>query len=546
MKRMKWNQLLAAFLCLCLAGMAPAWAEEPAAVSIELGETIRVNGAPITQDETCAVYAANDIVYYEAGHDFTYGEGTEADAHTPEEAAAHTVVHITRPGTYEVSGTLPKGQIAVDLGSDAKKDPQAVVTLILNNVDITCDVAPAIIFYKVYECGDKDEDTAVKDVNTAGAGANIILAEGSVNHIAGSYVARIYDPETVELNEDKTEVEDAKKLHKYDGAVYSRMSMNLDGSGVLNVKAANEGIDTELHLTINGGEWNITSGNDGINTNEDNVSVTTVNGGKVHITVDGSTGEGDGIDSNGWLVINGGEVIAESCAFSGDAGIDADKGVYVMGGNVTATGNMYDHIADESTTHVVFTFASRQQGGQTYTLKNAQSETVAQWTPANAFTYLVATWEGIAPGEYTLWQGETQLAGASTEMRGRMPMGGFGGGMPEMGQPPELPEGMEMPEDLEPGQMPEGMTPPELPEGMAFPEGIKDPEGAEPGQLPEMPAEGATPPAMPEGADFRRGGGRGWGGKGGRGQGTEGSLSTTFVIQEGANAFGSVAAAQTK
>ena len=38
------------------------------------------------------------------------------DAHTAEEAAAHTVVHITQPGTYVLSGTLSAGQIAVDHG----------------------------------------------------------------------------------------------------------------------------------------------------------------------------------------------------------------------------------------------------------------------------------------------------------------------------------------------------------------------------------------------------------------------------------------------
>ena len=62
----------------------------------------------------------------------------------------------------------------------------------------------------------------------------------------------------------------------------------------------------------------ITSGNDGINTNEDGVSVTTVNGGVLTIDVDGATGEGDGIDSNGWLVINGGTVIAAACGSSQD------------------------------------------------------------------------------------------------------------------------------------------------------------------------------------------------------------------------------------
>lgn len=66
----------------------------------------------------------------------------------------------------------------------------------------------------------------------------------------------IYDPDSVVLSEDGMTVEDSEKLHKYDGAFYSKMSMNVDGgeagTGVLNITADNEGLDTELHLTING------------------------------------------------------------------------------------------------------------------------------------------------------------------------------------------------------------------------------------------------------------------------------------------------------
>ena len=180
--------------------------------------------------------------------------------------------------------------------------------------------------------------TPLGTVDTSAAGANVLIADGTINNVTGSYVARIYDPDSVVLSEDGMTVEDSEKLHKYDGAFYSKMSMNVDGgeagTGVLNITADNEGLDTELHLTINGGTINITSGNDGINTNEDNVSVTTVNGGSVNIQVTGETGEGDGIDSNGWLVINGGAVTAAACSNSGDAGIDATMGITINGGTV--------------------------------------------------------------------------------------------------------------------------------------------------------------------------------------------------------------------
>lgn len=292
------------------------------AISIQLSDAgITVDGIAISTDENADVYAANDIVFYLADQGFTYGEGGPEDEHTQEEADKHTVVHITKPGSYAVSGFLSAGQIAIDLGEDAEEDPEAVVTLYLNGVDVNCDVAPAVIFYNVYECGEKNEENATKDVDTSAAGANVVIVDDTVNNINGSYVARIYKSYT--LNEAGTEVVDNKKLHKYDGTFYSKMSVNVDGgtkdTGVLNINAENEGLDSELHLTINGGIININSGNDGINTNEDNVSVTTLNDGQLNIVVNGSTGEGDGIDSNGWLVINGGILTSSACGFSGDA-----------------------------------------------------------------------------------------------------------------------------------------------------------------------------------------------------------------------------------
>ena len=112
-------------------------------------DTITVSGESISGDPTQAVYLSNDIVYYKDGTDFTYGEGTTTDMHTAEEAAEHKVINITKPGDYVLKGTLSKGQIAVDLGEDAEDDPNAVVTLEIRDANITCSVAPAIVFYNV-------------------------------------------------------------------------------------------------------------------------------------------------------------------------------------------------------------------------------------------------------------------------------------------------------------------------------------------------------------------------------------------------------------
>ena len=466
---------------------------------------ITVDGSAISTDGEGAVYAANDIVYYEEGHDFTYGEGTEEDAHSAEEAAAHTVVHIKKAGTYILSGKLSLGQIAIDLGQDAKRNAECVVTLVLNNVDITCTVAPAIIFYRVYECGSADTDDATANVDTSNAGANIILPSKTENTLRGAYVAKIYKPDSVELSDDGKEVVDAKKLHKYDGALYSKMSMNIwggmAGDGNLTVYATNEGIDSELHLSINGGNINIESGNDGINTNEDGVSVTTINGGALNIRVTGATGEGDGIDSNGWLVINGGQVFSQACATSMDAGVDSDMGIHINGGTVFATGNMLDRIAESQQNYAVFQLA--QAGSGNYSLKRSDSVIACQHAITNSFTYALVSSPVLIAGSYTLWADDVQLAGiAGDNMGGQRP----GGITP--------PEGMTPPDGMEP---PEGTAPVEPPQDGQWPEG-------QPGQRPE---DGQHP----EGGQRPNGGGFG---------GMIGELSTKFTIKDGGNYFTAV------
>ena len=158
---------------------------------------IHLSDEAITHEGANAITLSHDIIYYEDKDTYEsglpYGEGDADDKHSAEEAAAHTVVTITQPGAYRITGTLSAGQIKIDLGEDAYDDPSAVVELILDNADITCTVAPAIVFYNVYECdGDWSVDTASPNVDTSNAGAVVILADGSENRVTGSHVAKIY------------------------------------------------------------------------------------------------------------------------------------------------------------------------------------------------------------------------------------------------------------------------------------------------------------------------------------------------------------------
>ena len=479
---------------------------------------ISVNGA----GETDSVYTSHDIIYYEDKETYDsgnpYGEGEQWERHTESEAAAHTVVNITAPGAYRISGKLSAGQIRVDLGEDAYDDETAVVELILSDADITCSVAPAVLFMNVYECdGDWSADTAQPEVDTGKAGANLIL-EGE-NTVTGSHIAKIY--------QDK---EGEKKLWKQDGAIYSYMSMNVFGPGKLDLTADNEGLDTELHLTINGGEIAIRSDNDGINTNEDGVSVTTINGGNIHI-IAGLGAEGDGVDSNGYLVINGGTVV--SAANPGaDAGLDSDLGSFINGGFVIAMGSAMDWAeSDSQQVTMNLQFAEnqsaeaaiaviREDGTVLFAYDPSADETLADNKRVYSGAVLSCanfhvgesyhvyvdgqvTGEDIGgvydPTTITAYTGGTQMAYTGTDVM--MRPGGFGGGEPPEGFEEER---LEMPKDFQPGEKPEGMEPPE---GMDQGERPEPPDGFDPDQMPEDFQPGQMPNDMkkPEGGEIPAG-----------------------------------------
>ena len=471
---------------------------------IELSDDgILVDGEAISTDSESAVYAGADIVYYKEGQDSTYGAGNEDDGHSEEEAAEHTVVTITKAGTYRVSGTLSKGQIAIDLGEDSRDDESAVVNLILDNADITCTVASGIVVYNAYECGSDDTETATKDVDTTNAGVHIILADDSENTVNGSHVAKIYKEGTTQEDVDAG---NAKKQWKFDAAIDSLVSIAFDaeeeGTGTLAVNSDNEGIETSLHLTINGGTITINSNDDAINANEDGVSVITINvgGGK----------EGDGIDSNGWIVINDGFIVSAASATSPDSGVDSDNGIYINGGTVLASGNMYDEVSEDSEqAFVALNFASSVEAGQMFALKNADGEIVTAFSAANDFQTLVYSSSELTDGDYTLYEISsadgvavsglyTEVTSVSDEvqLQGSKGAGGFGGmGGEPNGERPEMPDG-------EAPSMPEGEMPsmsdgeaPEKPDGEASSgqegEAPSKPEGEAPdgqnGERPERP-----------------------------------------------------------
>lgn len=262
--------------------------------------------------------------------------------HTKEEALKNKVLHITKAGVYVLEGDW-LGQINIDLGDKDTvfKDSSATVTIVLNNVNITCSVAPAVVFVSTYECDNawSEKDKHSWDVETNNAGVNIVIGDDTTNTIKGENIYRMLKP-VYKDEESKDTVKVQKKIRKIDSPLYSYVSMNIDGedkdNGILNIKSSFEGLGSELHLTILGGNITIDSNDDGINTNEDDVSVCNLKGGEILINA-AKGQEGDGIDSNGYIVVDGTNLTINNIRMPDNA-LDSSSGVIYNKGNVIVNG----------------------------------------------------------------------------------------------------------------------------------------------------------------------------------------------------------------
>lgn len=481
------KRIIACACCFCLL-LSGAWAQE-AEMQIVLGESvITVNGAEITEDVNADVYLA-------------YQVETHEDVPKELEGLANRVVTITEAGSYRVSGTASDAQIAVRAAADD------AVRIILDGADITCRTAPAIAVY-----------TALETATAGEYGVTIELAEGSGNVVTGSH--------TEEIHEDDI---------KLSGAVSSLVSIGFEGDGYLEVNGDNEGIEVKFgHMTFNGGNIIVTSGDDPLNASEDNVSVITVNDGTLHIQVRPEKGgEGDGMDSNGSIVINGGMVASYAHPDSMDSGIDSDLGCTINGGIVLGAGNMYDEIsADSEQLFMALQFA--QKVNEMIVVTDTQGNLVAVCHPVlegedAGYTSFVFSSPDIPEGVYHLYLGgELELQDGKmiytpgTQLQHGGAAAGQGWGMMQppggMGDFSGMPEG-EMPWNMEGApEMPWNMD--EMPDMGDMPRMNGMPEWSQDGMPADM-------------------GGRGFGGMGGPGgMGSSAESATTeFVLSRESTGF---------
>lgn len=128
-----------------------------------------------------------------------------------------------------------------------------------------------------------------------------------------------------------------------------------------------------------------------------------ISGGTMFVDTDG-----DAIDSNGMIYIDGGNVTVEGPTNNGNGALDYGTGAEVNGGTVIMTGSsgMAASFSETSKQHsIMCNFDSILPSGTEVTLKDKSGKTILSVTPGKDFQSVIFSSEEIKNGDYTVQAG---------------------------------------------------------------------------------------------------------------------------------------------
>ena len=229
-----------------------------------------------------------------------------------------------------------------------------------------------------------------------------------------------------------------------DDGIHAEDTVEING-GIITVNRAYEGIEG-AYIYVNDGTVSVTTTDDGFNAGNGNggfsfqqtdgeLSLLEINGGTVYVNADG-----DGLDSNGNLVISGGVIIVDGPSDSAngalDSGTESGGELVIHGGTVLAVGSygMAEGFSGSSTQASISCIISQRfNAGDVLTIKDSAGNTVYEYTLNKTGSSVVFSDASLMNGEaYTVWINSTAYEAeasydTSTSNGWGMPSGPQGG-----------------------------------------------------------------------------------------------------------------------
>ena len=277
------------------------------------------------------------------------------------------------------------------------------------------------------------QDTTTDESGTSTKG---IKAGGGMYLNGGTYQIDSAD-DSIHSNANITIADGTYTLATGDDGVHADDALTVNG-GTITVTESYEGLEG-LTVTINDGTIDITASDDGINTAggtdqsgfgtfgdhfkgmdsaDDETEETTdnemwmeLNGGYIHILAGG-----DGVDSNGDLTINGGEIYIDGPSDNGNSAIDyGDRSsAYVNGGMLVAIGSsgMAEGMSDSSKQKVLMVKLGEQMEAGDVVLTDSEGNVIVSYTALKSYDcVIISTAEVESGATYTL-----TTSGTTTEV----------------------------------------------------------------------------------------------------------------------------------